>query len=93
MPDPSCIGYRNCPDHSHIDDQRDTVDPSRTHLNNDLELGRSSIATGSAIKDETTHPQSDQHRNEKNETGFRRIIRNFTPSYVHIPMIDVNYAN
>lgn len=93
MPDLPCIGCRNCPDHPHTNDQGDTVDPSQTHLNNDLELGTSSIATGSAIKNETKYPQGGHHQNDRVEVGFRRIIRNFTPSYVYILVIDVDHAD
>ena len=67
--------------------------PSHAHLNDDPEVGRSSSATGAMIKNEAQHPQGDQHTNTKSDVGFRRIIRNFTPSYVHDPIIIIKYTN
>lgn len=80
MSDLSCIGNSNCPIHFHVGDLTYLADPSQTHLNDDLEAGRNSISTGSVIKKEAPKPQDAQHPNDKNDVGFRRIIRNFTPS-------------
>lgn len=94
MSDLPCPGNHNCPLHFHDEDPTYLVDPPQTRLNDDLELGSGSISTGSVIKKEAAQkPQNAQHPIDKRDVGFRRIIRNFTPSYVQTHEIDKNYSD
>lgn len=93
MTDLSCTGNSNGPNHFHADDQIYRAEPSQAHLDIDLEMDRISPATGAIIENQAQNSQGDQHSNTKNEVGFRRIVRNFTPSYVYILMIIINFAS
>lgn len=94
MSDLPCPGNHNCPLHFHDEDPSYLADPPQARPNDDLELGSGSISTGSVIKKEATQkPQNAQLPVDKRDVGFRRIIRNFTPSYVQALEIDMDDSN
>lgn len=83
MVDQSCSrDSSNCPLHFHDEDPIYLSEAIPKHVNNDMEAALSSTMTGSVTSREAAKTQNAPPSSAKGDTGFRRIIRNFTPSYV-----------
>ena len=87
MSESSCPSdSRNCDSHFHDEDSRYLVDTDLTSLKVDLVAENSMTHAGSVIEDGAQEAQEalnvQNPGDEKQEAVFRRIIRNFTPSYV-----------
>jgi hypothetical protein len=87
MVDLSCPGNSSCQTHFHVEDPRYLGEEAQTHLEDDTEAGKSSTSASLGVD---KHSQSAQHApdsSDKKDLGFRRIIRNFTPSYVETALL------
>jgi len=87
MSESTCPGdSSNCHSHFHDEDSRYLAKKDPTDLENNLVVDRSLTSARSAINNEAKEAQEAQHTqnpSKENEGAvFRRIIRNFTPSYV-----------
>ena len=83
MSESACHGdSSNCQSHFHDEDPKYLADASPTHLENDPELGRDIASVGPGDNKESRESQNTPRLSDKRDVGFRRIIRNFTPSYV-----------
>lgn len=87
MSESSCPGdSRNCHSPFHDEDSRYIAGENPTSLKSDLVVEKSMDQAGSVVTDgaqETQETQNAQNPgDEKQEPIFRRVIRNFTPSYV-----------
>ena len=91
MPESSCPGdSSNCQSHFHDEDPRYLPDASSANSQDDLEAGRSvtlgSITPAGPVANKEAEEAG--HAQDCNEdVDFRRIIRNFTPSYVQASVI------
>jgi hypothetical protein len=76
----SCPGdSNNCGSHFHDEDPIYSADITPANLESDPEAGRNLVVDKEA--QEAPHVQ---HPIDKSDVGIRRIIRNFTPSYVQV---------
>jgi hypothetical protein len=79
----SCPGdSSNCQLHFHDEDPRYLVDTVQTHRDDDPEAGLRSTVTGPVVKMEAPTTGNVPLSNNESIVGFRRLICNFTPSYV-----------
>jgi len=89
MSDLPCPGDSNCQKHFHDEDPSYLAEEGRAKVEDDIEAARSSVSTaiGSDKPSQTGQPaQQAQPSSDKKDRGFRRIIRNFTPSWFIITM-------
>src|SRR5277367_3195228 len=79
----------NCPDHYHAEDPIFTNGETRQRPQ---AMTQPSTSSGGQVSDSTLEPKEGTRPSEKKDVepeygpddrGFRRIIRNFTPSYVY----------
>jgi hypothetical protein len=78
MSDLSCPGNSsNCTSHFHVEDPSCLEKTGPKDLAGDLEAGRSTTSATPVVSKEAPRAR---HSVDKNDVGFRRIIRNFTPS-------------
>ena len=83
MSDLSCPGNSSsCHNHFHVEDPRYLGEEAQAHLETDTEAGKSSTSASLGADKHSQNAQNAQHSSDKKDIGFRRIIRNFTPSYV-----------
>jgi hypothetical protein len=76
----SCPGDSTTCEH-HFHDE-DTSYLTNEDQHTDLEAAMSGASTGPSITKKEQEAQPSQPAIDKHNVGFRRIIRNFTPSYV-----------
>lgn len=87
MSDSSCPGdSSNCQYHFHVEDPRYLSEHGGAHLEEDSEQGKSSTSNTPGVSQTPQEAQHAQQPIDKNDVGFRRIIRNFTPSYAVAPL-------
>jgi hypothetical protein len=85
MSQSSCPGDSNCHSHFHDEDSRYLAKTNPTYLEENLVVDRSMPPTAPALDNgakEAPEAQNAQNTSDEGrEAMFRRIIRNFTPSY------------
>jgi hypothetical protein len=90
----SCPSDSNdCGSRLHIEDPTYSAVMSPVNLESDPEVGRDLTSTSCAVDKEAQEAPHAQHPIDKRDAGIRRIIRNFTPSYVPVPqfyMIEID---
>lgn len=84
MSDLSCSGKsHNCPSHFHDDDPEYWTSKALINASNEPEASRAT-ASERQVTEESKAATSAQTQSNKQDAGLRRVIRNFTPSYVTI---------
>jgi hypothetical protein len=70
----------NCQHHFHAEDGTFLAESSNTHLNPNSEAKQENNLNTSPNKENSQGVQDAQHRSFIKQSGFPRIIQNFTPS-------------
>lgn len=70
----------NCHHHFHAEDQKYLAEKETTHLREELKAGESQNSNSAVNDNNLLGAQDAQHPSSKMDHGFRRIVRNFTPS-------------
>jgi len=83
MSDLSCPGTSStCQHHFHVEDPEDPGNDGQTHFNAVSEENKTSALADPGINKEAQEALPVGRSYDKENHWFRRIIRNFTPSYV-----------